>query len=327
MGLTAFRRIQLGKETAPGTAVPATAKLMGFNLKAPLADRQIVQPEEERGSLAGAFRSYTQSVGWTGATLSGDATFEDILYLLAMAIKGGVVPTGTGTAKTWAFEPSLTAANNPDTFTLEFGDDTQAYEAEYVLATSLEISGGVGQALKCSANLVGRQLTATTFTPALADRVVESALAAKTNLYLDDSGGMIGTTLVPSTLLDWTWRLPEHFVTIAHQGSLYFTAVREQKMKPTLEMTVEFNTGVAALRAKYLAETRQLVRLKAEGSEVETGTKKSLSIDGAYKIIDLDVLDERNGADIVKLTLHGEYDPTWAKLFKVEVVNGVSTLA
>jgi len=327
MGLTAFRRIQVGKETTPGTAVAATAKLMGMTLKAPLGDRRIVQPEEERGSLAGAFRSYTQAIGWEGATLSGDATFEDILYLLAMAVEGGVTPSGLGTAKTWTFSPSLTSANSPDTFTLEFGDDTQAYEVEYVLATGLEISGGVGQALKCSANLVGRQITPTTFTPSLVDRNVESALAGKTSLYMDDAGGTIGTTAKAATLLDWTWRLPEHFATIAHQGSLYFTAVREQRMKPTLEMTVEFNAGVAALRTKYASETAQLVRIEAVGGLIETGTNKKLTIDGAYKIVDFDVLDERNGADIVKLTLHGEYDATYGKLFEIVVVNTVGTLA
>ena len=328
MGLHALKRIQAGKETTPGTAVAATAKWMGMSLAGNLKDREIVQPSDERGSLAAAHRSYSPAYLWEDK-LSGEVTFEDLILLLSMAVKGGVSPTTVDTsAKLWTFAPSLTSANNPDTFTIEFGDDTQAYEAEYCFAKSLEISATVGEALKFSADLVGRQLSPTTFTTGLADRSVESALAAKTKLYIDDAGGTIGTTQQEAMLLDWTWRLPDHFAPKSHQnGSLYFTAHGEVKMKPELELLCEFVAGVATLRTKYAAETRQLVRLKTEGSLAGAESAlRTVQIDGAYKIVSFDTLDERNGASIVRLTLHGEYDSTWGKLFEVQVQNAVAAL-
>lgn len=324
MGLSALRKIQLGQEGVAGSAVPATAKLMGMLLRAQLKDREIVQPDDERGSLASAHRSYSPGYLWNGV-LEGDLTFEDIMYLLGMAIGTYPEPTvpGGGTLSrlhTWT--PNLATANTPDTFTMEFGDDTEQYEAEYCFATGLEISSLIDQAIRFSSPIVGRQLTVTNFTAALADRTVESALAAKTALYMDDTGGTIGSTQKQVTLIDWTWRLGPHFVPKKRQdGNLYFAGVSEVKFKPELELLCEFNAGVATLRDKYVAETRQLVRLKTLGSLIEGALYKTFQIDGAYKILEFDTLDERDGSDVVRLRLGGEYDATWTKLFEIQVQN------
>lgn len=328
MGIAALRKIQAGKESVAGTAVAATAKWMGMTLAASLKDREIVLPEDERGSLAAAQRSYSPSYLWE-SKLQGTVTYEDMILLLSMALKGGITPSTVDTsAKNWVFTPSLTAANTPDTFTLEFGDDTQAYEAEYCFVKALEIGGAMDEALKFSAELVGRQLTATTFTGALADRTVEDALTAKSKLYMDDTGGTIGTTQKTVTLIDWTWRLPAHFVAKRHQdGALTFTALSEVKLKPELDLLCEFNAGVATLRTKYTGETRQLVRLKTTGALVgAVSAVKTVQIDGAFKITEFDVLDERNGASVVMMKLQGEYDGTWAKLLEVAVQNAVGAL-
>ncbi len=328
MGLAALRKIQIGLENPAGTPVASTAKLMGMLLRAPLKDREIVQPEDERGSLAAAHRSYASSYLWGPATLEGDLTFEDIVYLLAMSITGAVEPTipdGATLARLWTYAPNLEASNSPDAFTLEFGDDTEQFEAEYCFARSLEISAATEQALRVSAGIVGRQLTVTNWTAGLLNRVVEIALAAKTKLYMDDAGGAIGGTQQLLTLIDWTWRLPAHFVPKRHQdGQLYFTSVGEVKMKPELELLVEFNANAVSLRDKYVAETRQLVRLQTLGSEIEAGQNKMLQIDGAYKILSMDTLDERNGSNVVRMTLGGEYDATWGKLFEIQVKNALS---
>lgn len=324
-GLAALRRIQVGQEGVAGTPVPATAKLMGMMLRAPLKDREIVQPEDERGSLAAAHRSYAPGYMWGPATLEGDVTFEDIMYLLGMAVctyPEPTVPGGGTLSRLHTWTPSLTAANVPDTFTFELGDDAEQYEAEHCFATNLEISAAIDAAMRFSAGIVGRQLTTTNWTAGLSDRVVESALAAKTTLYMDDAGGTIGATAKTATLIDWTWRLPGHFVVKKRQdGVLYFTGYSEIKMKPELDLLVEFNAGVVTLRDKYVAETRQLVRLKTLGSLIETALYKTLQIDGAYKIVEFDTLDERDGADIVRMKLSGEYDATWGKLLEVQVQN------
>lgn len=327
MGLAALKRIQGGKESTPGTAVAATAKWMGVTAGHMLGDREIRQPEEDRGNLSLAFRSYTPTLLWQD-TLRGSLTYEDAIIPIAMAIRGGVAPTTVDTsARLWTFAPNLTAATSPDTFTVEIGDDTQAYEASYCFATGLELTGAVEEEVQMSVPIVGRQLSTTTFTGALTDRTVESALAMKTTLHMDDTGGTIGTTLKSGMLLDWRWNLPAYYVTKRHMdGNQFFTSHSQVRLRPELELTVEFVSGVATLRTKYTGETRQLVRLRTTGSQVgATSALKTLTIDGAYKITAFDTLDERNGASIVRMTLMGEYDATWGKLIELQVQNSLQT--
>ncbi|MGH9485741.1 MAG: hypothetical protein ACRD1F_11860, partial [Terriglobales bacterium] len=305
-GLAAFRRVQIGKEAVAGTPVAATAKVMGCTMDHALGSRKIVQPSDDRGSLAESFRSFTSQYDWKDA-LKGNATFEDILYLLRMALVGGVTPTVVDTsAYQWLYEPSLTAANAADSCTIEFGDDAQAYQTNYAFATDLQLSGQLDAAIQMEAALAGRDLAAVTFTPALANRTVEDARSEMTVHYSDDSGGTLGTTRLAATVLDWTWKLPKHFVPKHRQdGSLDYLGYGEAKMAPVLDVTLE-TPEAATLRAKYTSETRQLYRLICTGSKVGAATAlKTIQIDGAYKITNLDKLAEKDGVDTVKLTLTG----------------------
>lgn len=338
MGLAALRQVQLGKETTAGTAVAAAIKAMGVTCSANLGDRDIVHPIDERGSLANAHRAYVPSLHWRGSKLSGDVTYEEIAMIFEAAIKGGISPSTVDTnARKYLYAPSLTAANTPKTFTCEIGDDTQEYEAEYCFVPSFEIAGGIeSKSLTFSADLIGRQLTASTFTGSLADRVVISALSELTKLYMDDSGGTIGTTQKTVMLLDWTWRLVEHFVEKRHQdGNLYFTAFGEVRPKIELNITAEFNASLATLRTKFAsatagsAGTLQLVRLKTTDPVIigSVSATRELVLDGAFRIMDFKEFGEHNGASTVQLALESEYDSTYAKLFEVYVQNALTALA
>ena len=327
----AFYKIQAGKESSHGTACAATAKWMCYTLHPTVGDLSWVQPEEERGSLAAFFRAYAPQRQAELGDLEGDATFEDILYPLLMAVKGGVTPTqpdGTTNTYLWTFSPDLTSGNDPDTFTVEWGDDVQAWESEYVFATSLTISGALGEAWKVAASLVGRQHTATTFTAGLSDRTVESCLMNLTKLYIDDSGGSIGSTQITGAFVDFEWRLPVHFVPFfTADGNKYFTTHSEKKMAPELDLTLVLdNTTKTLLTTKYTAGTGQLVRIAGIGSTIEGGYTKYIHIDGAYHINGIDELGESEGKTVVAMHLLGIYDSDWGKLFEIAVQNSVSTL-
>lgn len=328
MGLAALKKVQAGRESVRGTPVVATAKWAGIQAGHNLGDREIRQPEEDRGNLSLAFRSYTPTLLWTD-TLRGSVTYEDAIIPLSMALGGGVTPTTVDTsARLWTFTPNLTTATNPDTFTVEIGDNIQCYRAEYVFATGLEFTGAIEEEVQQNTPVVGRQLTTSTFTGSLTDRTVESVLAQKTVLYMDDTGGTIGSTVKSAMLMDWRWRMPAFYVPKRlMDGNQYFSSHSQVKLRPELEMTFEFVSGVATLRTKYTSETRQLVRLKATGNLRGAATAlATFQIDGAYKITAFDTLDERQGASIVKMTLMGEYDATWGKLTEVQVQNSISTI-
>ena len=89
MGLKMLRKIQIGEEATKGTAVAATAALLGgLTMK---ESPTIHRPVEERATLAEFSRSI-KVANLAELTFEGDATFEQILYPLHMGVLGSVSP-------------------------------------------------------------------------------------------------------------------------------------------------------------------------------------------------------------------------------------------
>jgi len=329
-------KVQAGLEAEAGTAVAADHKWMANLLHPKVGDQQWIQPEEERGSLAGAFRAYfAQRMAELGS-LVGDVTFEDLPIWLGMAIVGSVSPTQPDSAESpdtylWTYAPSLTSGNTPDTYTIEWGDDVQVWESEYAFATDLEISGSLGEAWKISMPIVGRQHSTASFTGALSDRTVESVLTNISKLYMDDAGGSIGTTQIESAFRDFSWKMGEHFAPFfTAEGNKYFTMFSEKKFglgSPTLDITLVVDaTTKTLITTKYAAGTVQLVRIEGTGTSIEDAYTRYVYLDGAYLITGVDEIAEANGESVVTLHLAGQYDSTYAKLFEIAVMNKVDAL-
>ena len=326
-----FYKVQAADEATAGTAVAATAKWNAFSLRPTIGDRTIVQPVEDRGSLAMAHTGYTTQLTASLGDLAGDCTYEDVILPALMSLES-ITPTQPNSATDpneylWTFEPSWTAANSPKTFTIEWGDDVQAWETEYCFATGLTISGNANEAWQVSAPLMGRQNSTTTFTGALTDRSLERAIFNKGTIYIDDAGGTIGTTQFACDMVNFTWTLPTHYSSFyGAGGQLYFCGLAEAKVQPTLSMTVVMDSGQATLMTTdYTAETVQLVRVQTTGATMDNNAKY-IYIDGAYRIVNISEIGNQGGLSIVTMTYSGEYDSTWAKMFQLSVLNGVSAI-
>jgi hypothetical protein len=335
VGNIGLYKVQAGKETTPGTAVAATAIWHSFKLRPVIGDREIVQPEEDRGSLAAFHRGYTvRQLADLGALEANELSYEDAPYLFLMALKGAVTstqpdPTNAATVRLHTFTPSLSSANTPDTWTVEWGEDTQAWESEYCFLRNLKLTGAANSPIKASGALVGRQNATCSFTGALSARsMVAPAVSNMAKVYFDDAGGTMGNTQLSAAVLDWEWDLGDHFVPVNTQdGNLYFTMVTEQRLKPKLTLTAYLTTAVKTLiTTKYAAGTAQLVRLDCLGSLIATTFYTRIRIDGAYRIVKVDAIGERDGGSTVRMELSGEYDATWAKLVEVSVQNTVETM-
>lgn len=329
MGVAPLYKLQAGKETTWGTTVAATAIWYPTMLAGFRDPNAFVQPVERRGSLAPARRAYLPQQGAEGS-IEAECTFEDVIFFLNMALKTGVI---TGASPyTHTFTPSTTAANTPISYSMEFGDDVQAFLVGGVLCKNLTLSGQLGQAIMAKADLFGKSIATTTFTAALTHRTQESALANKMTVFFDDTGGTIGTganaksdgtSVANSSLVSWEWRIPEHFYPQYHQaGALTPTTYGEKMFMPELDLVMAFKASVNTLRTKYAAGTRQLVRLRAAGSG-----SKTLTIDGAYTIVEDPLpFTERDGESLVNLKLRAEYDSTDALYCSIVVVNLVAAL-
>ena len=339
MALKAFRRIQAGTEATPGTAVAATEILYGI-LSTFESGEILHQPEEDRNSLArhmsdDEFVGKEARVVWTG-----DLNFRHINWALANAIRGNVTPTQPDStneplAYLWTRAPALTTANTPDetngieTFTLEYGDDLQAYEVEYSFATRLQISGAQNDVCKFTLDIVGRQRVDTTFTGALTAQSVQRAPFNIGKFYIDTSGAGLGGTQKTGLLKAFTWTLDTQFTAYyAADGELYFSGVAEDRKAPELQLTYARNSDADSERTKYEARTTSFLRLALFGqTEIDSGQTNPpyLYLDQAVRYRTWPTFGDDSGLATVQVVADAVYDATWAKMFETALLTDLET--
>ena len=332
-GQFVFRKIQLGKEANAGTPVAASMIWRGTGV--PDDQRSIVRPPEHVGYAVRSNRTYTPMLL---AGLSMDAipaTFEQLPYLLEAGIKtvNTGAADGSGSGKIYDYVFPSTAANTIKTFTIEGGDDQQAEEMEYAFVEKLTLAGKGQEAVTMQADWLARQMALSTFTGALTPPTVVEALAGNAKLYIDASGGTIGSTLKSNTLLEWTLELVTGWVPRwTAEGALVFGRVAwvGSVMDASLKITFEHDATSVAEKAAWRAETGRLLRLNVDGPALTTaGTayqKKTLRIDLAGKWLSFDKLDEDEGNDIVEGEFSAHYSPSDSLHGRIIVVNEISVL-
>lgn len=304
------RQVNIGLQGEVGTAVNVDVTLFATCSLKPAVTKVI--PEENVGSLA-PIRHYISQVKGEGA-LKMDATYEQIVYPIWMAL-GAVTPTtGNGDPYTWAwtlpYQTSLVSTIEP--FTLEYIDAApQGLAAPYVVrltdtfATALTISGSAPEGWQVEAELAGRALdfpADLSADPTFLETVTPIKMA-ETTLQVDALFANIGDTTVEE-LISFNWKLEDHFHEKQFAGSLYPNGWGAGRWKTTLELTLE----VSAAEAQTFAEAVLTTTLYAVRIKGYVDANDSCNIDGMYMVNEVSTLDDRDGNNIIKVTLLGQKD-------------------
>ncbi len=333
-GVLPLRRFQLGQEVTPGSAVAATTRWNGI---APMWKdaRKITFPPQQVGLLTPTTTSLTEMVLGELELPEQAASFEQLPYLFDMGIKTvSGVQDGAGTGYVYTYAYPTTAANTIKTYTLETGDDTQESEAAYCFAKKIKISGSGGKEagpVMVSADIVGRQVSASTYTGSLSIPTVAYIPFAKAKLYIDAIGGTMGSTQKTGTFLGFEWELEtgwDYYFT--GDGNLYFTGHKNTGIKGTCKITFEHDsTANTELDTNWRGEVARQIRISLLGAALgtpATEATKAVRLSMVGKWIEFDKVDEDNGNDILEGTFQFGYDATPASFGSVVVVNENSTL-
>ena len=329
-GSRALRKLQFGKETTAGTNVAGTTIWRGMGVIKD--ERDIVFPEEDVGILGGTDRNYEARKWSTLSMPAVEGTFEQIPYIFEAGIKAATATAdGAGDGYIYEYAASITSQNTINTYSWEGGDDQQAEEFSYGFVESFNLSGDGQGALMMAADWVGQSTANASFTGAQSIPAVEEILVNNASLYIDNSGGTIGTTQVSSTLfgidLNWDTGLQEYW---AVDGSKEFSLIKFTSDEIVLDMTYEHNASAVTEKAKYRDQSTRLVRLKFEGSSFTTaGTDysvKTMIIDLAGVYEDWSVLQDQDGNDVVTATLRCRYSGTDTLKAVITVCNELSAL-
>ena len=318
-GIKALRRLQMGKETTPGTAVAATSYWRGTGT---IQDNLVeVFPDEDIGILPGVDRTYIPKVEALLTLDPTPATFEQVGYIFQMGICNSTSSTDAN-GFNWDYDfPIVTSdarvSTDLRTYTWEGGDNAQAEEFAYGHVRSYTLSGTASEALMMSAEVVGRQVSTTTFTGSLSIPAVTEILFSKGKLYIDAcaSTDSVGTTQVSNEFLSMDLSVNTGWVPVyTGDGNIYFSFVKQTMPEVILQITFEHNTKAIAEKAAFRAQTARQIRVQFDGA-----AGNQLIIDIAGKWDNWEKIGERDGNDIVTGVFRGRYNSTVALFFETEV--------
>jgi hypothetical protein len=327
-GVKSLRRIQLGKETTPGTSVAATTLWRGIGT---IEDTlEVVHPEEDVGILGGTDRSYIPAVSGELEMEDTEATFEQLPYILEAGIDSQTpAQDGAGTLYIYTYTVPTTTQGDWRTYTIEGGDDQQEEEMAYCFVKEFTLSGKAGEALMVSATWEGRQVAPSTFTGSLALPTVEEILFSKGKLFIDGAATFPATTQRLLTFLEMELKATTGLTSFkTGEGELYFSGVKRVMPEFVLDVTFEHDSTSVAEKAAWRAGTTRSVRLDFTGS-AGTGTtysNKKLLIDMLGKWEKFEKIGENDGNDIVKGTLRCRYNGTAASAGRFIITNLLTAL-
>lgn len=330
-GIRALRRIQLASEGAtPGSQVTtATARLIG-KLGMEQTQKYYRPDDLETSRLSSYERSHI--VGEQAVMpFESDANYEQLGYILGMSVIGGVSPTGpTDDQYVWAYQPNLTAANAPDTYTIQYGDDVQAFIAGFCFSPDLEISGSLDDAVKVKANIVGQNVRQGSYTDNLSNpNPLTPVIVGTGKLTIDTSWAGLGGTPVAATLVDFSYKVTPGINPIKYiDGNIYFSDRAESKRHVELEMTVAFNEEIRQKFLPYITSPQSplFYRIEFTGPLIGATSHNLLDLDGCFIIDKYPTFTERDGQDIVKLNLVSIYDPTGDAEWQIILSNALASL-
>ena len=323
-----YNLCQIGKETTKGTAVAATAVMRGpFAMAIPNGDPEVL--DEAVGSRIIGERNAPAPLTDVSLAMPEMAlSYEQFPYLLEASVKP-VTPSGSN-PYTYEYEPSDTS---PDarTYTLRLGNKLVATDQQIVPFSWVEewkATYKSDQATwRMSATWRGQRMYAGAFTNSVALPSVVEALTGNTRLYIDNSGGTIGTTEAPGVLLEFslTYRSGIRWVPIG--GSNRYPAALKFG-KPSVDFTIRYeleeDTGVSRVateRSAADAGTLRLIRVKCPG----TGSR-DLIFDMAAKYRKPGGYDEQDENVNVAFDGYATYSSADALFFKTTVINLLSSL-
>lgn len=293
-------------------------------------------PDVDTGSLDPVLAAFLGPLDVTGPW-DGKAAFDDLPYIYALGIKGGVSPTGT-TAKTWTFQAaSLTAdsfdyvtdvwgddvtsdlitggAGVIDSFTLSFGDDLSAFDVSAQLVYArVDLTGGLTGGLTV-------------------DDTPQWLYGAHTVVYMDSAAGSIGispiTDAIHSLNLSVNNNLDRKRFANGSNSGFALAGFGRGPREITLTLQVA-KTATTIAERQTLDDSPVPTRyfdIKTTSTEVISGTATpySNSIRLAAELVTA-TDTEINNNSVIELTYRGKYDPTLGYALRASVVNSLAAL-
>jgi hypothetical protein len=180
---------------------------------------------------------------------------------------------------------------------------------------------------------VGRQVTASTFTPSTDAPVpdVEEILFSTGKLYIDAVSTDFGVTQISNSFLSMDLSVTTGFQAVyTSEGFLYFSYLKNVGPEIVLNITFEHDGNATAEKSNWRLEVPRKIRVEFTGSALSStgGTydNKKLLIDLVGKWEDFEAISDQDGNDTVTGTFRARYNSVAAMRARFTVVNELSSI-
>jgi len=338
-GFTRFRKIQVGKQSVIGTAVPATRILPYRGLITYNPNR--TDPDVDVGSLDPVLAPYPLAPEVTISGATGPLDFDNLAIRMSAGVKGGVSPTGPtgGTAYTWTFTAASLTADAFDYYSVQTGDDASDSAGAG--------SNGFGGVIDTLSEEMGEDLAPWTVSD---DWVLAGAtygnrtgaltiaanpawvFGADTAIYLDSNALAIGVTPLAAAVRGASLRISNNLdqkrfadgSNTRFNLQAYGRGVREIEFTMTVEKTTATIAEAATLDDAVVPN--RYIKVATSSTEF-AGTAIPYSSNTFLPVRLYEVSDGEIGGNANwTFTYHGFYDSTLTYAFKRVIVNKLSAL-
>lgn len=319
------QRMQVGLETTPGTRVAAT-RIIYPNNDARLTHERESRAHRFQTASRDNVRAHTQGPSIVSGNLRMPLSADEIIEFLLMGMASGVTPStpsGATNARLWTFKPGTALA----AATIEWFDGARGWEAGGCSVDTITIAGSANGEATVDAGIVGMNITTTTITPSLTERVPSIIEGWETKLFVDAFGDTPGTTQVTGTLINWNISIANGLARKYFANNLNAASgLTIGELTVTASLTFEADSAAATAElANWNSDTGRLVRLEfGDNEEIEAGFERFVTVDipGHWSALDIGGSDE--GTRTYELQLQYVYDPTNAFGVQIRAQNGRS---
>lgn len=324
---------QMGKESSAGTSVAATRRWFPNGTGAINIDNHMSIYRGNRGNwtMATGGIEMGEDVQLTYQSNPDIGLLYDELPFILGQIDGGNSPSGALANKTWTIAPSQTAANSPESYTIEVGDDTQEFEFEYAQARSFTISAAVDSMTQLEVDWFARQSAKSTKTALSSNLPLVGIPGYLWKVrFASAQSGLAGASDQDNFLLDFnlntqTTLAPRHYMA----GNKYFgQSVETRELTASLTMHVESTaTAVSQFYDKWRAQTVDFIQLKATGPTLGSANYSAQAQLALLYTNVVPISSEQDGVNIYEVEAIAVNDPTWAQSMAWSVVCSTPSIA
>lgn len=328
-GVQVFTYMNIGKETTRGTPVAPTRQLYNEGTGILRPSFGLVKHEGENAGVRTRIRRVTstsEDVDLAFRTVHG-VSYDELVFPFSQ-IAGGKTGTGAGADKSWNFTPSNTAANNPEAYSADVGDDVQNWRCQYTMLRSFKLSAGLNDLTQLEGAGFAQRAVKTAKASPARNAAIKIPSDLWTVKFAATMAGLPGASISTNLLVGYElevmtglkWR---HYL----DGNLFGAQHVETDLAGRLTLRVE--STAAAITEFYdnaAAGTMRFVRLRAQGP-VLGGSFYSAQIDMPV-IYDVPepITAEDDGINIYTITADVAFDETSSNSFAPAIVNSIAAL-